>query len=91
MGKWPNVGVNELVTCKVGSRTKGIQKCLTAALEDWRGVVVVVWGPPLAEKLGSWCHLNEQSLKRLFIHAHLSILFVGKEFLTSVFRIQSQP
>lgn len=55
-----------------------MQKCLTAASEDWQGGGGGVGTPP-AENLGSWCHLHEPELEeRLFIHVHLSMFFVER-------------
>ena len=48
-------------------------------------------GPPVAENLGSWCHLHEQSLKRLSMSAPVHV-FCGKEIPDIyIFRVQSQP
>lgn len=63
---------------------KGCRSALLLPLKTGRGGGGGVGTPP-AENPGSWCHLHEQSLKRLFIHVHLSMFFVGKEFLMSIF------
>ena len=87
MGKWPNIG---LLHEKWEAGQKGYRSALLLPLKTGR-VGVVVRGPPLAENLGSWCHLHEQSLKRLSMSAPVHV-FCGKGIPNIyIFRVQSQP